>query len=200
MAGTAIDVAVSGGYAAYERRRRVINNQAAGGLESAKATYGGIFVSPEVSVTHPLWFEGQRIEPSVMLRYAGLFLDGFTESGTTAPMKLAGREVHLGVGRAQLAVPLDYRWESGGLTRLTVKGGVEGRHQFGGGAVSATLLGQSLTVDAGTDDGSVFGFYAGLAGEYTTPGGIIAFGSLEGLMENDGSHQVSALGGVKVRF
>jgi len=46
------------------------------------------------------------IEASASLRYAGLFLDGFTETGSPANLTVDDREVHLAVARAVLSAPL----------------------------------------------------------------------------------------------
>ena len=196
---TAIDVAVSVGYTDYDRERDVANNLVAGGIEKARANYDGFFVSPEITFTRPFWPFGMRIEKSVTLRYAGLFLDGFTENGTVAPLTVRDRDIHVGQARFQLALPSEHRSDDGAVSRLTLKGGAEVRTQFGDQDVSGALLGQSLIFDPGGER-SVTGGFVGLSAEHFTAGGKTFFASIDGRYENDGSTQVSGKAGVKFRF
>ena len=196
---TAVDFVLMGGYSDYERERQVANNLAATGLQTATADYDGWFVSPEVTLTRPFWPLGRRIEKVLTLRYAGLFLDGFTEAGAAAPLTVGDREIHLGVARAALALPFERQSEDGGVSRLTLTSGIEGRTNLGDEDISATLLGQNIVFDPGGDDGAVAGF-AGLTAEHTTPSGFTAFLAFEGKLEDEDTHQVSARGGVKFRF
>ena len=196
---TAVDVALTLGWSDYDRERQVANNLAAGGLQRAQADFDGFFIAPEISFTRPFWPLGQRIEKVVTLRYAGLFLDSFTETGAADAFSVNDRDIHLGVARAALALPVERTSDDGGHSRLTLTGGIEGRTQFGDETLTGTLLAQNITFDPGGDDG-VFAGFATITGEHTTPGGLTAFMSLEGKVEDDGSHQASARGGIRVRF
>ena len=196
---TAIDAALTLGWSDYERERQVANNLAPGGLQTATAGYDGFLVSPEISFTRPFWPMGKRIEKVVTLRYAGLFLDGFSETGAADAFTVSDRDVHIGVARAALALPVERTSDDGSHSRLTLTGGIEGRTQFGDDTLSGTLLAQNITFDPGSDDGAIAGF-AGITGEHTTPGGLTAFMSIEGKVEDEDTHQVSARGGIRVRF
>lgn len=175
------------------------NNLVAGGVEWANGDYDGWFVSPEVTFTRPFWPMGRRLEKSLTLRYAGLFLDGFTETGTAAPLTVDDRDIHVGQARAQLALPLTYEDGMGSFSRLLLRGGIEGRVQFGDEDVSGTLLAQNITFDPGGDD-SVFGGFVGLTAEHVTANGAVFHATGEGLIEDDGSTRVSGKVGVKFRF
>ena len=198
---TAIDAAVTLGYADFDRKRQVANNLVAGGIETARAGYDGFFISPEVTLTRPVWpgHTGQRVEASVTLRYAGLFLDGFTETGTAAPLTVNDRDIHVGVARFQLALPVESRGANGAVSRLTLKGGVEARTQFGGQTVSGALLGTAINFNPGSDD-STLGVFAGLAAEHISQRGATFYVSAEVRAEHDGSRQVSGKAGVKFAF
>jgi len=196
---TAIDTALTAGYSGYDRERQVASNLAAGGIETARADYHGWFISPEITFTRPFWPMGKRVEQSMTLRYSALFLDGFTETGTTAPLTLQKRNVHLAQARYQLGVPLTRQTDDGGLSRLTLKGGIELRTQFGDRDISGTLLAQRITFNPGGAQSAV-GAFAGVSAEHVTTGGLVFHTTLEGLAENDGSTQVSGKAGIRFRF
>ena len=175
------------------------NNLAATGLQTARADYDGWFVSPELTLTRPFWPMGVRVEKILTLRYAGLFLDGFAETGAADNLTIEDRDIHLGVARAALALPVERRGEDGSTSRLTLTGGIEGRTQFGDEDLAGTLLAQTIVFDPGGEDSAIAGF-AGANAEHTTPGGATFFLALEGKIEDEDTRQVSARGGVRVRF
>ena len=196
---TAFDFVFTAGYSDYDRERQVGNNLAVGGIEQATAGYGGMFISPELTITQPVSPFGIRLEQVLTLRYAGLFLDGFSERGAADGFSTDDRDIHLGVVRAALALPFESRSADGAYGRLTLSGGIEGRAQFGDGDFSGILLGQAIAFDTGSDDSAVAGF-VGARGEHTTADGLTAFISFEGKVEDTGSHFASAYGGLMWRF
>ncbi len=198
-AGLIFDVALTAGYSEFEQERSVANNVAAGGLETATADFSGWFVSPELTVTKPAVLMGRRLEGSLSLRYAGLFLDGYTESGTTAPLTVDDRDVHIGVARLQVAAPYETVFADGSAFRYRVKAGIEARTNFGGETIDGALLGQNISFNPGGDD-DTFGGYAGLSGEYDTGSGFVLTAGTEGLIDTVGSYQLSGRAGVSFRF
>ena len=196
---TAIDFALTVGYSDYDRERRVANNQAATGLETARANYDGWFVSPELTLTRPLWSGAQRFEKSLTLRYSGLFLDGFTENGTAAPLSINDRDVHVLQARTKLTMPVVHEGVDGSSNRSAFFIGLEGRAQVGDEDVTGTLLAQNITFNPGGDD-AVAGAFAGLEFERTSAGGTTFFASVEGQVETGGGRQASGKAGVKFRF
>ncbi|WP_136659858.1 autotransporter outer membrane beta-barrel domain-containing protein [Nitratireductor sp. XY-223] len=196
--GLIIDLALTAGYSEYDQDRRVLNNMVAGGFETATADFGGWFISPELTVTKPVELMGQPLEASVGLRYAGLFIDGYTETGSSAPVTVDDGMVNIGVARLQLAAPKTQRLENGATLLTRIKGGIEGRTDFGGDSFDGFLLGQPVSFDSG--DGNAIGGFAGLSGEYATPGGLILQAGVEGLIETGGSYQFSGQVGTKFEF
>lgn len=197
--GINFDIAFAGGYSFYDRKREVANNLVAGGLETAVSDYGGWFFSPEVTLTGPVFPSTTPLEAHVAVRYAGLFMDNFVETGTSGGIAVGRRDVHIGVARTGLALPLEKLHEDGALSRIRVTGGIEARSQFGDQTVAGSLLGQSIIFDPGGDSNVVSGF-AGLTGEYSTPSGIEFFATLEGQLENTGSQHGSIWAGFKKSF
>jgi len=200
MNGTFVDLAFTAGYSGFDRERRVANNQVAGGIETAKADHHGWFVSPEVRFMRPVAFGARPLEASVTLRYAGLFLDGFNESGVTAgALTVGSRDIHLGVARAALALPLTKTYSDGAQARWIWTAGIEGRTQFGGDSISGTLAGQGIAFNAGGRDSTV-GLFGSYRAELASPLGHTVYAVVEGLAEQDGSYQLSGKAGFRVRY
>ena len=208
--GLAWDAALTVGYTDYDQDRITANNLVAGGLEIASADFGGWFINPQVTATreaaNPLNGIGigslrgnYTFEQSLTLSYAGLFLDGYTETGTTNSLTLDDRAVHIASARAALALPFEALHANGALTTIRLIGGVEARTQFGDDGVSGTLLGQTVTTTLDDDD-AVFGGFLGLSGEYQATNGLTAFANAEALLETDAAYQISANAGLRIAF
>lgn len=196
----AFDTTVLVGHSDHERRRQVANNTVVGGLETAVTDFEGTFVAVETNISTTVDVGERRILPSVTLRYAGNFLDGFTETGTAAPLIAGDRDVQLLVGKAQIALAKTSQRSDGALFHREFKIGVQGRTNIGDDAFAATLLGQGILFDPAdqNDAGSIF-WGSNLA--YTLPNGRTQlYAASESGLENDGSFFFSGRGGVKVRF
>lgn len=193
------DLSVSAGYNLFEQEREINNSSVAGGIEKAEADYGGWFVSPEVVVTAPTELAGHAVEPSLSLRYAGLFVESYTETGVAAPLTIESRDLHVGIARLQLAAPNDFTFDNGDVLRTNVKAGAELRQRFGNDRIEATLVGQTFRFDTDEDD-TTLGGYAGLSGEYDAGTGTVFFFSAEGLVETEGAYQISGQAGLKFKL
>ncbi len=194
--GLIFDFALSGGYNAIEQKRDVVNSQVSGGLETAEADYGGWFVSPEMRVTMPTTLFGQAAEPSLSLRYAGLFLDDYDEKSVAAPLSVEERDLHMGIARLQLALPDEMTFDNGDILRYRVKAGAELRRSFGEDRINAVLLNQSVSFESGYDEKTLSGF-AGVSGEYDSGSGTVFFLSTEGQLGRGGTYQLAGQVGLK---
>lgn len=208
--GLAWDASLTIGYTDYEAERITANNLVQNGLETARADFSGWFINPQVTMTreaaNPLanqTFHGfaasSALEQNLTLSYAGLFLDGYTETGTTNPLTLDDRSVHVASARAALALPFERIEADGALTTLRLIGGLEARTRFGDDTISGTLLGQAVSTTLG-DDAFTGGAFLGLAGEYETTSGLTAYANLEAMLETDMSYQLSATAGLRIAF
>ncbi|MCP4965204.1 MAG: autotransporter outer membrane beta-barrel domain-containing protein, partial [bacterium] len=83
-----IKAIVTGGWAGHESKRRVANNRVAGGIETAVGKYDGYFIAPAVTVGGRLaeMTPDHPVLGSVRVHYAGLFLDGYSETNVTTPL------------------------------------------------------------------------------------------------------------------
>ncbi len=105
---------------------------------------------------------------------AGLFLDGFAESGAADSLVIQARDIHLGVARAALSVPMEHPG-SGWVARFILTGGVEAWTQLGGNDLAGALLGQDIVFGPGGLD-SVAGLFAGGKAEVVTWRGALLRG------------------------
>ena len=138
------------------------------GLEHGRSAFDGWFIMPTATLTVPLAEAPVPVLGSIRASYSGFFLDGYTEQGLTSPLTVDAREVHLLGLRAELKVPKTFvSSKSGSVTRTHVSMGAEGSYQVGSSDVSATLVGQSLTFDASSED-QLFAF-AGAGLVYVAP-------------------------------
>lgn len=193
--GVTFDFALVGGGSQYDRERQVANNLVANGLETASADYYGWFISPELTARATQF---QSFEPFVTLRYAGLFLDGFTETGAAAPLTLDSQMLHLATGRLGVTVPYDWTHAGGLRTSLRLTGGVEGRSQFGGTTQRGVLLGQSIAFEAG--ESNAVGGFVGLDAEHQMSATTTLYTSAEALLETGNATQLSARAGIRAAF
>lgn len=138
-------------------RRRVANNLVLGGIEMARADFDGTFVSPSLTLGTRMPYGTSMLEPSVRLRYAGLFLGDYAETGSAGGLAVAGRDVHVFEARGQLALALAPITTSAGIWQTTWRAGVDGFAQSAGD-ISATLLGQDIAFDAGARKTALRGF------------------------------------------
>ncbi|GAB5510660.1 MAG: hypothetical protein Rhims3KO_20610 [Hyphomicrobiales bacterium] len=208
--GLAWDASLTVGYTGYEAERITANNLVQNGLETARADFSGWFINPQVTMTREaanplagLTFHGfsasPALEQSLTLSYAGLFLDGYTETGTTNPLTLDDRSVHIASARAALALPFEAVHADGAITTLRLIGGVEARGQFGEDTISGTLLGQAVSTSL-DDNAFTGGAFLGLSGQYETTSGLTAYANLEAMLETDMSYQLSATAGLRTAF
>ena len=61
-------------------------------------------------------FYARPVIASVRVSYAGLFLDGYTETGVANPLTVNDRDVHILNTRAQINVPYNLAGKDGSQT------------------------------------------------------------------------------------
>ncbi len=198
--GVAIDAAVTVGLADYDQQRFMNDNTVSGGVDTARADYYGIFVSPEITISSSLAVaDWMAVRPSLTLRYAGLFLDGYSEKGSNANMTVDDRDVHIISARAQVAVPVHMNTDAHGTLTMEIRAGADGRATIAEDNVRATLLGQNLNFTAGGDDEVLTGF-AGAAFAYAMTTGTRFYGNIEAGYGTDEAIHVTGRAGVKMPF
>lgn len=192
------DLSLSIGSLRQDVDRRIANNMAEGGLETAHAKSDGTFVSPALTLgTHAVWGDTLVI-PTLRLRYAGLFLDGYSETGGSDALRVASRDVHVFEARGQIAVPLAPQVTQNGIWATTLRAGIDGIAQSGG-RVSATLLGQDIVFTPEGDRGAVRGF-AGADFIFVNDGRMQLQGTIEAGYGSDRAFTAVARAGLSIPF
>jgi len=195
--------AVQGGGSRNDTTRNINNNLAPGGLETAKGSYTGWYVSPELRLGHHVAlgniFGGQHtLTPSIGVRYLyGAFGD-YTETGSTANLTVNSQTAQTVEERAELKLTRVLPFNATSALLLEATGGALGVQRVGSNTVNAALLGQSIPFAVpGKDD--VWGGFGGLGMEFRNAN-VAVFGSAEYLWLSDSSTVISGKGGVRVAF
>lgn len=192
---TTLDLALLLGRAGFDSSRAV---STIAGMQTATASYGAFFLSPELGVTHNFDAGGQTIEVGGSLRYASIFIDGYTETGSLGNLTVDARAVHQLSARAYVAVPFESSHGDGSLTRITPRLGVEATSQFGADMVGGAIAGSAVSFSANTG-GRLLGF-AGLRFEHETAGNLVFSGDVEAGLDRNGSARILASAGFKAQF
>jgi len=195
-----LDFALHGGGASNSTARTINNNTLPGGIEIATASYNSAYISPEATygVDFPLWSE-YTLTPSIGVRYVAGMFDGYTESGTTAPLTVSSRTIQDIEERGQVKLTRTTLFGGGDALLTSVHVGVLGLERVGDTTVSTVLLGANLPfVTPGKS--TVAGVLGGGGLEWRTHGGVSFFGAAEAIGFSDSSTVYDARGGIRVAF
>lgn len=146
--------------------RRIVNNSVTGGVERASGDYNGAFFSPAVTFGVDSELANMRITPSMTLSYAGIYQEGYTETGSNANLSIGSQYTNVVTARGEI--------ELGSLRFDDAPDGWSGNVRLGaegtwldGDDVKGAVLGTALTID-GTSSlqgrgfvGADFGFKQG---------------------------------------
>ncbi|MCH9626874.1 MAG: hypothetical protein S4CHLAM2_05050 [Chlamydiales bacterium] len=190
-----IGLALIAGYADLDNHRYVMHNLAPNGVEDAHTNPGGFFITPEIVFAHTLarcWFQ-----PIVSgtIRYAGLFLGSYSETGSVTNLTIKDRDLHLLTIRGELGFPLADRccsWE------VEPYIGGAGRFELGDTRIRGELLGQSLLFQSAVSDKLGY-FLAGFRAERSV-GCLDLFLNLEANWDNMNSFRTLGEGGIGYVF
>ncbi|MCP4044694.1 MAG: autotransporter domain-containing protein, partial [Gammaproteobacteria bacterium] len=141
-----IHLAFAGGFADHEMVRNI-------GATVANGDSNGWFISPSATIVAPITAMPVPTLASVRVSYAGMWLDGYTETGTVAnALTVASRDVHLLNGRAQLIFPNTSINEDGSHTHMELRVGVDGQWDAGSGNATVATGGSAINFSADLDD------------------------------------------------
>ena len=189
-----------GGGGANAANRRVDNNLAANGIETAWSSYASWFVSPELAfgIARPLG-GNLTLTPTVRLRYLAAGFGGYQESGSVADMTVNSRLAHYIEERGGIAISHVLAGVAQGRLQTIATAGISALQRAGDSNVNAVLLGQSLAF-AVPGQGSLTGFYAGASIDWRHVSGATLFAATEFNTTADASRSITGRGGLRFAF
>lgn len=200
---TFLRAAVQAGGSQNSVTRNINNNLAAGGLETANATFNGWYVSPEAAIGHRLalgTFAGASytLTPSLKVRYLYGSYDGYIETGSTTNLTVGSRAVSTAEERSELKLTRTDTFTPTSVLSTSLYGGVLGTQRARDATINATLLGQAIPF-ATPGRGNVWGGFGG-AGLEWRKANVTLYSAAEYLALSDRSSVVSGRAGLRVGF
>ncbi len=193
-----LDFALYGGGINNKSTRGVANNTVPGGFENATASYGGWFISPEVTYGYRIPVKSVLVTPRLRVRYVGGELDGFSESGSMQNLSVGRRAINDLEERAEVELSTVHPL-AGGTMKALVNFGAIGLERLGNPTINTVLLAQSLSFTTPGERNAVGGVLgAGL--EYWPSPNVSLFIAGEGTAMSDKSASFAGKGGARVSF
>ena len=187
--------AVSTGYTTNNSTRTIADNLSPTGFDTATASYGGWYVSPELAYGVRLPLDAMTtLTPIGRVRYLGASLNGYTEAGSAQALTVARRNLSDVEERFELDLTSVDRV---GVVRTTVKAGVLGLERLGDTNVNAALIGQSIAFVAPGQNATA-GAFAGFDIDFRVTHSVSLFAAGEGLLMSDRSQIGTLKAGLRV--
>jgi hypothetical protein len=134
----------------------------------------------------------------VRVRYLYGAFDGYTETGTTAPLTVGSQSVSTMEERGELKLTRSVMLNPANQLSTSLYGGVLGTQRLGTPTINAALLGQAIPfATPGKTD--VWGGLGGLGLEWRSRN-VTFFSAAEYLALSDNSNVVSGRAGLRVAF
>ena len=189
-----LDFALYGGGIDNKSTRQIANNTVPSGVETATASYGGWFISPEVIYGFRIPVNAITVTPRLRVRYVGGQLDGYSESGSMQNLTVGRRNINDFEERGEIELST-----VSGALKAAATVGVIGLERAGNPTINTVLLGQNLSfVTPG--QANAFGGVFGMRVDYRVMANVALFAAGEGTVMSDKSYGFAATGGARVSF
>ena len=158
-----VGVNLQAGHIHFDSARMIANTTVASGVETANASYNSFYFAPHVNFSKEIIRkDGISLIPSLSLGYTGLYVDGYSETGSTANASIASRSIHQLQARAKLGARFDWVSDNDVGYVFMPYAGLEGRIASGDiDQVTGTLAGTNITFNPGGDK-NIGAAFAGL--------------------------------------
>jgi len=193
-----LDFALYGGGINNKSTRGIANNTVASGFESATASYGGWFISPEVTYGYRIPVKSVLVTPRLRVRYVGGELDGFSETGSMQNLTVGRRAINDLEERAEVELSTVHPL-AGGTMKALVNFGAIALERLGNPTINTVLLAQSLSFTTPGERNAVGGVL-GTGLEYWPMPNVSVFLAGEGTAMSDRSASFAGKGGARVSF
>lgn len=160
-----------------------------------RGNYDGFFYSPSLTISAPVDLFETPSYISGRVSYVNLQLDGYTESGTLAPLTVSDRDISVVNLRGQLNLPQVKEQSDGGKTHFNLAVGVDATFDAGSDAVSAAVAATPFSFSADTQE-QVAGF-VGVNIDHVSADGRYTLG-LNGELQSDFNDGVEATGELRI--
>ena len=196
-----ISVNLQAGHIQFDSARTVANNNVTSGTETASASFDSVYFAPNINLSKEIIREdGFTIIPSLALGYTGIYVDGYSETGSSANTTIASRTIHQLQGKAKLGVRYDWMSDNDIEYVFLPYAGLEGRVASGDiDQVTGTLSGTTTTFNPGGDK-SVGAAFVGVNINAKISEAARFESALEAKYDSAGQLGVSSNWGVKFKF
>lgn len=148
-----ISVNLQAGHIQFDSARTVANNNVTSGTETASASFDSVYFAPNLNLSKEIIRkDGFSLIPSLSLGYTGLYVDGYSETGSSANASIASRTIHQLQARAKLGARFDWVSDNEVGYVFMPYAGLEGRIASGDiDQVTGTVAGTTTTFNPGGD-------------------------------------------------
>jgi len=127
------------------------------GVDTASADYNSYFISPALTVMHPVRHNGITWVPSATVRYTAQFDDSYTESGSVVNQSVDSHTSNSLDGRMMLEAKFAPSQWKYGTFKPSLRAGIEGQTLLGNNKVNVQALSTNMSFDPKGGDGYVDG-------------------------------------------
>jgi hypothetical protein len=137
----------------FDSARMIANATTASGVETASANYDSFYFAPNLNLSKEIIRkDGFSLIPSLSLGYTGLYVDGYSETGSSANASIASRTIHQLQARAKLGARFDWVSDNEVGYVFMPYAGLEGRIASGDiDQVTGTVAGTTTSFNPGGD-------------------------------------------------
>lgn len=170
------------------------------GAEIAHGAIGGDFLAAELALGRNFDLGGGlHLTATGRMRHVGTWGDAYTETGSTQNVSYGASYSETLETRAEVRLDKRFKGANGETSSLYLSAAAISRQSLDAGSGSASVLGASVDLGAGPS-GDKTGVALGAGFFHEVERNISLYGAVDGTRFFDGTHDLTARGGVQIRF